>query len=77
MDVKKRFWTENEAAELCGVPYWRLKYLRDTGRISPMKVGRALAYSEIDVKIARMLVAAGGDRYKRKGQIQVDETSKS
>lgn len=25
MDMKKRFWTEIEAAEAIGVPYWRIK----------------------------------------------------
>ena len=59
MDTRRRFWSENEAAQLCGVPYWKLKYLRDVGRINPLRIGRALAYSETDVKIAKMLL---GDR---------------
>jgi hypothetical protein len=65
MGIKNRFWTENEAAELCGVPYWKLKYLRDTGRISPLKVGRTLAYTETEVKIAKLLIGEREDRYQR------------
>ncbi len=65
MDMKKSFWTESEAAEKCGVPYWRLKYLRDCGKIHPLKIGRTLIYSETDVVIARALVEAQGDRYRR------------
>jgi hypothetical protein len=67
MEMKKRFWTEAEAAEAIGVPSWRIKYLRQAGKINPMKIGRTLAYTGTDVKIARMLIggredqSAGGD----------------
>lgn len=65
MDMKRSFWTEAEAAEMCDVPYWRLKHLRGSGKINPMKVGRALLYSETDVVVARALIQAQGDRYRR------------
>lgn len=65
MDIKRSFWTESEAAVMCGVPYWRLKYFRDSGKINPLKVGRTLLYSETDVVIARALIEAQGVRYQR------------